>query len=651
MNSYVQQQPLHRLPRLPLSGSIDLTYRCNNTCRHCWLWLPPSSPLQQHELTFEEIRRLVDDARTMGCRHWSISGGEPMLRQDFADIFDYVTARATSYTLNTNGTLITPDIARLLQRRGAKMIALYGATADVYDHVTRRPGGFEALMRGLAYMKEAGASFIVQIIPMRDNYHQFQDMKRLAESLSPHYRIGAAWLYMSASGATAINAEIAHQRLDPPAVIQLDEPDMSWSGTAAAGEYSHPSDDRLFSACATSRSDFHVDPYGGMSFCGFIKEPAMRYDVRRGTVKEGFETFIPSLADHVHANQEYNDNCGSCELRADCRWCPVYAYLEHQRFTAKVDYLCAVAQENHAFKQNWLRSRRRYYQCAGMTFQIDCDDPITDTTFNAKFAHFAVDGPGDDNITIRHHFVMPDLDRELGQEVYRKPPWAIYKRGDSWIYVGITPQQAGDSVFQVATFNKDYTRARIYSRDKHVYDRGNMSSLTFFPTDQILLGQLLADRQACYLHSSAVDLNGSGLLFVGHSEAGKSTTVKMLRGRAKILCDDRNIVRRWPDGLRVHGTWSHGEVPDCSPDSAPLRAILFLTKDTTNRLVPVTDKSDIVRRLLAVVIKPLVTADWWHKTLTVIETIANEAPCYEMHFDKSGQIVDVLMEQLTASSG
>ena len=159
------------LPRLPLRGSIDLTYRCNNNCRHCWLHVPATAPEQ--ELSLDEIRRIADEARAMGCREWSISGGEPMLRPDFPEIFDYLTHRARSYTLNTNGTLVTSEIARLLTRKGSKMVALYGATPEVHDQITRNPGSFDAVMRGFRYLKEAGAGFTVQLIPMRDNYRQF----------------------------------------------------------------------------------------------------------------------------------------------------------------------------------------------------------------------------------------------------------------------------------------------------------------------------------------------------------------------------------------------------------------------------------------------------------------------------------------------
>ena len=108
----------HELPRLPLDGKLDLTYRCNNTCCHCWLWLPPDAPQGREELSLVEIQRIVDEARQMGCRAWAISGGEPMLRPDFTEIFEYVTRKSVFYSLNTNGTLITPEVARLLTRRG-----------------------------------------------------------------------------------------------------------------------------------------------------------------------------------------------------------------------------------------------------------------------------------------------------------------------------------------------------------------------------------------------------------------------------------------------------------------------------------------------------------------------------------------------------
>jgi hypothetical protein len=285
---------------------------------------------------------------------------------------------------------------------------------------------------------------------------------------------------------------------------------------------------------------------------------------------------------------------------------------------------------------------RRYYQIGGITAEVETDVPMTETTFKPKFELFRVDGPGEDTITIRHHSYLLDLDgQNLGQEVYRRPPWIIYKRENSWLYLCVSGA-ADKYTYCIAVFNQDYSEGDIYSPGEEPFRRGNLGALTRFPTDQILFAQLLADRDGCYIHSGGVILDGKGLLFVGHSDAGKSTMVTLLKNKATILCDDRVIMRRWPDGFKVHGTWSHGDIPEVSADSAPLRAIMFLEQARANRLMPIDDRKEIIKRLLACLIKPLVTTDWWQNTLAFIEKAAREVPCYTIQFDKSGQVLDLL---------
>ena len=328
-----------------------------------------------------------------------------MLRPDFAEIFDYITSRAKHYSINTNGTLITREIAELMRRKGSKMVALYGATAKVHDHVTRNPGSFEATMRGFSLLKEAGAGFTVQLIPMKDNFHQFEEMKTLAQSLSPNWRIGAAWLYLSAEASCEKNAEIMAQRLSPHDVVELDLPDLSRLNEE---DLAHPKckegDDHLFDSCIAIRRDFHSDPYGMISFCCFIKDPEMRYDIRRGSFQDFWENFVPSLTGKVRGGEEYLNNCGSCEFRQDCRWCPVYGYLEHSRYSAPVDYLCEVAKEMRTCKEQMLVDNRRYFKIGGITIQVDSDIPFSENSFHPKFKTFKADGPGEDTVSIRAPF-------------------------------------------------------------------------------------------------------------------------------------------------------------------------------------------------------------------------------------------------------
>jgi hypothetical protein len=289
-------------------------------------------------------------------------------------------------------------------------------------------------------------------------------------------------------------------------------------------------------------------------------------------------------------------------------------------------------------------ARRRFYQLGGMTVQVESDIPFNDETFSHKFKAFEVDGPASDNIVFRHHFGLPEEPGgDFGEEIHRSSNWAVYRRDGHYIYRGL--MGPGGTLDRIAVFNDAHTSGRILNSDRlgMGFRRGGLNALTLFPTDQIVIARALADRAACYFHSSAVILDGAGLIFVGHSEAGKSTILELLKDQAHPLCDDRNIVRRWDDGHRVHGSWSHGQVPIVSPAFAPLRAILLLTQSASNRLTRLAP-GETLASLLGCLIKPVVTAEWWEKTLDIVEDIALSVPVYRMEFDKSGAIVPVLRD-------
>jgi len=657
MSRFVARRKVESLPRIPLRGTIDLTYRCGNDCRHCWLRLAPDAAERAAELSSGEIRRIVDEARKTGCREWVLSGGEPMLRPDFAEVFSEIVEKSFRYTLNTNGTLITPAIARLLRRSGTKLVALYGAAAAVHDAVTRQPGSFAALERGVAYLREAGAAFTVQIVPMRTNIADYEAMVRLAGSWSPSWRVGATWLYLSASGDPRRNRDIRTERLDPARVAELDQafargagdPDGDAAIACAAGR---AGTDGLYASCLAGRRDFHIDPYGGLSFCSFVKDPALRLDLRSMSFAEAWEERLPRLAEAVRPSAAYVDGCGTCDLRADCKWCPVYAYLEHRDHSAKIEGLCAIARETRRARTEWLGAHRRRFGIAGLAVDVESDLPITDGTFGPKFEPFrvAADGPAD--IVLRHHFSLPDLDAfDLGREVFRRAPWAIFRKDSSWIYVMISPDPSDATVHRVMVFDDGHTRGRIYSPSDGFFRSGGLDSLALLPSDQLVLARALPAFGGLYVHAAGVDMGGHGLVFAGPSEAGKSTMVKLIGDRGRVLCDDRVIVRRSAGGVRVHGTWNHGEIPRVSPASAPVRAVFFLRQAKTNRLDRVEDPRSVLADLLPRLVRPLVSSDWWERALALAAEIVRDVPFYDLSFDRSGDIVGVLEEFLGQADG
>lgn len=661
--SYFSKKEIRKYPRLPLEGNIDLTYRCNNRCLHCWSWETNNIDNSSQELSFDEIKDIVLEANSLGCKTWNISGGEPMVHPEFIRIFDFITSNSLNgYGLNTNGTLITPDIAELMRRKGLKMIALYGATEEIYDKVTRHPGGFQKLLKGISLLQKAEVNFVMQLIPMKANWHQWDEMIKLAQELSPQWRLGAAWLYKSKSTNPLINLEIEKQRLPPEIVVQLDKPNPSFDELRLVENQESSNscnnclaDNRLFASCISRRNAFHIDPYGKMSWCAYIDDEELRYDLRKGNFKEGWDEFIPSCKDKVLGGAEFANNCGSCSLNTDCRWCAVFAKFETGRYSAPINYLCKIAEETHNYKIEWKKQHRKYYQVAGITICLESDLELSKFSFPKELETFKVDSKGDDVVHIRHYFNLPDVsNKNLGIEIYRKAPWAVYKKNNSWIYLGISDIESDPEIHRVSVFNKEYTSATLFNRSHDIERvlKYGFGSLTLFPTDQILLCQLLSNRNAALIHSSAAIINGKGFLFVGHSDAGKSTTMELLKSAKEknnldieILCDDRNIVRRWESGWKLYGTWSHGTTRDVSAQIAPLSKIFFINQSPSNQIVPIFDKNIMWKKFLATLIRGVVTESWWKKELEVLTNLINEIPCYNMHFDKSGDIVHHLLDQ------
>ncbi len=292
--------------------------------------------------------------------------------------------------------------------------------------------------------------------------------------------------------------------------------------------------------------------------------------------------------------------------------------------------------------------KKHYYTIADVTVAVSSDLPITDRTFGNKFSSFHTEAPGRDVVFIHHRFEVPIFPKnELVNPVYRKIPWHIYRTGSAWLYAGVSGNGPETSFFQAAVFNDDHSRGTIYHgpAQKTAFLDGNLNALTLLPTDQILLARVMADRDAVFLHAAGVVLGGEGYLFVGHSSAGKSTMCGMLQAAGgTVLCDDRIVVRRHDDGYRIHGTWSHGDVPDVSSASAPLKGIYFLEQAAENELIPMADPFQNVQRLLPCLIKGLVTPEWMEKACGLVEALAADASCFRLRFDRSGEIIRVLSD-------
>lgn len=280
----------------------------------------------------------------------------------------------------------------------------------------------------------------------------------------------------------------------------------------------------------------------------------------------------------------------------------------------------------------------------GIPLSINSDLPLNGKTFAPQFQLFRCDDGEDNEVTIYHHCGLPKIGN-WGEKVYQRAPWLIYKTPSNYIYLyryRMFVDRNNQSPL-IAIFNKDHSEGHIYKGENYVkiFKEGNLTSLLCFPTDQILFARLLGERKGIILHGSGLIFKEKGYLFVGHSDAGKTTLVKTFRHHARILNDDRMIVRKENGKFYLYGTPWYGEVSLVAPDRIPLRAIFFLNQAEENKIEK-TEGFDAFKRLFGCTIKALVTERWAKNALDICQDLSREVPCYHLYFDKTEGVISTI---------
>jgi radical SAM protein with 4Fe4S-binding SPASM domain len=159
------------------------TFRCNLSCRHCWVKSSPSSLAP--ELSTSEIRTALRSVAALVPSRIILSGGEPLLRKDIDVILEAVAEIDVPLSLETNATLITPSIAARLaevhERSGCWIsVSLDGGTAEAHEAL-RGAGAFRAAMIGLERLMALHIPLGIQCVLTQANYRTIPDLFRLAQ--------------------------------------------------------------------------------------------------------------------------------------------------------------------------------------------------------------------------------------------------------------------------------------------------------------------------------------------------------------------------------------------------------------------------------------------------------------------------------------
>lgn len=254
--------------RTPLAVLFELTRRCNLRCTHCYL----GDQIAQHrrqaaELPTPAIKEAIAEWAAAGCLTMTLTGGEPLLHPDFAEIYRHARELGLVVTVFTNGTLITAAIVRLCQEYPPRKVevSLYGATAATHDAVTGRRGSHARAWAGIHQLLAGGVRLELKTVLLTSNRHELDALEAQARQCGVPFRHDAAIFPRLADGSP----EPLAWRVAPAEAVAADlaTPDRRarWRDKITRTA-ELPESDRLY-PCAAGQTSFHADPFGGVSPC------------------------------------------------------------------------------------------------------------------------------------------------------------------------------------------------------------------------------------------------------------------------------------------------------------------------------------------------------------------------------------------------
>lgn len=337
---------------------IELTERCNNNCMHCCINLPEfDEQARSRELTTDELKDILTEAASLGCLKVRLTGGEPLLRPDFAELYLFIKKLGIKVLLFTNATLIDEELIQLLKKYppGELIeVTVYGMTKRSYEAVSRAKGTFEKAFRGMNLLLEHDIPFVVKsaILPQnKEDIPAFEEWAKTIPWMDKTPRYSMFFDRRNRLDSSQKNDTIDKVRIDPDEGVEFltrDAESFKKSMQDFCAKFTAPPGDKLFS-CGAGKKSGTIDAYGNFQVCMLVRHPDTIYNLRNGSLQDALENFFPSVVATKATNNDYLEKCAKCFLKGVCEQCPGKAWTEHGTLDTPVSYVCEVTHKQARF--------------------------------------------------------------------------------------------------------------------------------------------------------------------------------------------------------------------------------------------------------------------------------------------------------------
>lgn len=334
--------------RIPYEGTFELTVRCNLHCKMCLFRHDDSenAEIKQKELTSKQWISLAEQIAAAGTMHLLVTGGEPMLRSDFCEIWSGIYQYGFITELYTNATLITPQIMKTLRKYPPNIIGItiYGASSETYEKICGNGDAFYRMLEGIHMLQSLPSEIKYRTTIIKDNVDDFFAIEELihkefnAKARITHTRLvtkavrggcaDVASCRLSAKDSFLLTEKSIFHWLRPYQKDLKQEPHLTYRYRQ------QPKPDRLtLFGCNAGMSSYTITWDGKLQGCqilGAFSANAMELGFKRAWEKFPYLVKLPPLS----------PICKKCELKELCECCCAFRYAETGSLQGVPQYIC-----------------------------------------------------------------------------------------------------------------------------------------------------------------------------------------------------------------------------------------------------------------------------------------------------------------------
>lgn len=316
--------------QIPLDVNIELNQYCNFKCPHCYCAEKKTS------LSTDQIKKIISKCYDAGVLFINFTGGEVLIRKDFAKIYEYAKSLGFLISIQSNLYHLSDEVKSIFLKKKPKNISitLYGASEEEYFSYTGKKNGYENVIKNIDFLYTNNIDFRLKAILAKSTYSSI--MKKRYDEIALKYgkRIKYDGIIF---GKKDGHLSSIRERLDPNEIVAFDRCDHDgrnfWDDITCQ-TYSQEE-----VKCGGGIASFSIDSTGYASICSlYVSE---KFDF----INQEFSTLWKKLnLSHEHMQMNYKlSKCSSCDKKSICRWCSAYSFLECGDSTKPIQFMCDLA--------------------------------------------------------------------------------------------------------------------------------------------------------------------------------------------------------------------------------------------------------------------------------------------------------------------